>query len=579
MSNISVESIRKKAKQWLGEEYDEATRKEVKNLLDNDEKGLVEAFHKELEFGTGGLRGIMGAGTNRMNVYTVGMTSQGLANYILKQDWKGKRPSVAIAHDCRNNSRLFAEHAADIFSANGLVVYLFDSLRPTPELSFAVRHYECSAGIVLTASHNPPEYNGYKVYWSDGGQIVDPHDDAIIGEVNAISSVKEVKNRPDSELIRIIGDEIDELYLEQVLTVRQAPEIIRSNSNIGIVYTPIHGTGYLLVPESLRRFGFTNIFNVPEQNSPDGNFPTVKSPNPEEPDALSMAVAKAKKVNALMVMASDPDADRLGVAVRNKEGEFTLLNGNQTCVLLTWYTMHMLKEKNELKGNEYTIKTIVTTDLLDTIASAYGIKCYNVLTGFKHFASLINTLGSGSRFIGGGEESFGYLPGDYVRDKDAVGSCSLMAEIAAYANSRGQNLLDLLEAIYIEHGVYVERLVNVVRKGIEGASEIKALMEKYRNNPPAAINGSKVINVIDYLHLTNMNIKSGKTTGIDFKKSDVLQFLLEDGSKISVRPSGTEPKIKYYFSVNSKSDKPGYKKTVAMLEKRIDGIISDMGLK
>jgi len=547
-------------------------------MLDKDEKKLIDAFYQDLEFGTGGLRGVMGAGTNRMNIYTLGMATQGLSNYIIKE-CGNSGIKVAIAHDCRNNSRYFAETAADIFSANGFEVYLFESLRPTPELSFAIRQYKCQSGVVITASHNPPEYNGYKAYWNDGGQVVAPHDEAIIDEVRKIKSVSEIKFNAQRDRIKIIGKETDQLFLNEVLKMSINPEIIKKNSDIGIVYTPIHGTGGTLVPQALKMFGFTNIGNVPEQDIVDGNFPTVKSPNPEEPAALSMAIKKAQETGADLVMATDPDADRLGLAVRNNQGEFVLLNGNQTGVLLTHYILSQYKERNKYKGNEYIIKTIVTTDLLDRMAEKYGVKCYNVLTGFKFFAELIRKLEGKEKYIGGGEESYGFLPGDYVRDKDAVASCALAAEIAAFAKEKGKTLYRMLVDIYLEYGLYREKLINIVRKGAEGAAEIKAMMKGYRSDPPKTINNSRVVRVDDYESLISTDLITGRKKKIELIKSDVLQFFLEDGSKISVRPSGTEPKIKFYFSVNTalaSADK--FDETEKLLDQRIADIIKDMKL-
>ncbi len=547
-------------------------------MLDKDEKKLIDAFYQDLEFGTGGLRGIMGAGTNRMNIYTLGMATQGLSNYIIKQCGNvGIR--VAIAHDCRNNSRYFAETTANIFSANGFEVYLFEALRPTPELSFAIRHYKCQSGVVITASHNPPEYNGYKAYWSDGGQVVAPHDDGIIEEVRKISSVNEIKFNGEKERIKIIGKETDDAFLDEVQKLSLNPEIIEKFSNIPIVYTPIHGTGITMVPPALKRFGFTNILYVPEQNIADGNFPTVKSPNPEEPDALKMAINKAVETNAELVMATDPDADRIGLAVKNKKGEFILLNGNQTGVILIWYILSQYKERNKYKGNEYIIKTIVTSDLMEKIAEGYNVEFFNVLTGFKFFAELIRENEGKKQYIGGGEESYGFLPGDYVRDKDAVSSCALAAEATAWAKSKGMSLFELLIDIYVKYGLYKEKLINIVRKGKEGAGEIKAMMTQYRNNPPEKINNSKVIRINDYELQVSYDIVKGTKTKIDLIKSDVLQFFLEDGSKISVRPSGTEPKIKFYFSANTKlasSDK--FEETEKILDKRITDVIKDMKL-
>ncbi len=575
---LSIDEIRRKAEQWLGPEFNEETRKEVRYMLEKDEKKLVDAFYQDLEFGTGGLRGIMGAGTNRMNIYTLGMATQGLSNYIIRECGR-TGIKVAVAHDCRNNSRYFAETAADIFSANGFEVYLFESLRPTPELSFAIRQYKCQSGVVITASHNPPEYNGYKAYWDDGGQVVAPHDEAIIEEVRKIKSVSEIRFDSKKDKIKIIGKETDQLFLNEVIKMSINPDIIKKYGNLGIVYTPIHGTGGTLVPLALKMFGFRNILTVPEQDVVDGNFPTVKSPNPEEPAALSMAIRKATETGAELVMATDPDADRLGIAVRNKKNEFVLLNGNQTGVLLTYYILSQFKERKKYKGNEYIIKTIVTTDLLDRIAEKHHVKCYNVLTGFKFFAELIRKLEGKEKYIGGGEESYGYLPGDYVRDKDAVASCAMAAETAAWAKSKNKSLFELLIDIYVEYGIYKEKLINIVRKGQEGADEIKAMMNNYRINPPEAINNSKVIKINDYDTLTSTDCLTGLKSEIDLLKSDVLQFFLENGSKISVRPSGTEPKIKFYFSVNTKLESAGkFEETEKLLDQRIADIIKDMKL-
>ena len=575
---LSVADIRNRASVWLGNEFNEETRKEVREMLEKDEKKLIDAFYQDLEFGTGGLRGIMGAGTNRMNIYTLGMATQGLSNYIInKIGNKGIR--VAIAHDCRNNSRYFAETAADIFSANGFEVFLFESLRPTPELSFAIRQYRCQSGVVITASHNPPEYNGYKAYWDDGGQVVPPHDDGIIEEVRRITSVKEIRFDARKDKIKILGKETDDLFLKEVLNMRINPEIIKKHQDIGIVYTPIHGTGVTMVPPALRMFGFRNIISVAEQDIVDGNFPTVKSPNPEEQGALMMAISKAAESGAELVMATDPDADRLGIAVKNKKGDFVLLNGNQTGALLMYYTLSQFKERGKYMGNEYVIKTIVTSDLLDRIAEGYKVECFNVLTGFKYFAELIRNLEGKKKYIGGGEESYGYLPGDYVRDKDAVGSCALIAEAAAWAKENGMSLYDMLIDIYVKFGLYKEKLFNIVRKGKEGADEIKAMMKEYRNNPPKTINNSKVIKIDDYDELVSRDMLTGKSTPIRLVKSDVLQFFLADGSKISVRPSGTEPKIKFYFSVNIRLESPyQFDEKEKLLDQRINGIIKDLKL-
>jgi phosphoglucomutase len=576
---LSIDEIRKKATAWLGNEFNDETRKEVREMLDKDEKKLIDAFYQDLEFGTGGLRGIMGAGTNRMNIYTLGMATQGLSNYIIKQ-CGNSGIKVAIAHDCRNNSRYFAETTANIFSANGFDVYLFESLRPTPELSFAIRYYNCQSGVVITASHNPPEYNGYKAYWDDGGQVVAPHDDGITEEVRKISSVNKIRFNGNKEKIKILGKETDDLFLKEVHKMSLNPEIIKKYNNIGIVYTPIHGTGIKLIPPALEMYGFKNIIHVPEQDITDGNFPTVKSPNPEEPDALRMAIKKAVETNADLVMATDPDADRLGLAVKNTKGEFILLNGNQTGVILIWYILSQYKERKKYNGNEYIIKTIVTTDLIEKIADGFKVEYFNVLTGFKFFAELIRKNEGRKKYIGGGEESYGFLPGDYVRDKDAVASCALVAEAAAWSKSRGKSLYELLLDIYVEFGFYKEKLINIVRKGKEGADEIKAMMTGYRNNPPEKINNSRVIKIDDYELQLSCDMIKGLQSTIDLIKSDVLQFFLEDGSKISVRPSGTEPKIKFYISVNTRLESARkFEETESMLDKRINDIIKDMKLQ
>lgn len=579
MSEIRIEEIRKRAESWLAEEFDKDTRNEVKRILDGDEKELIESFYKDLEFGTGGLRGIMGAGTNRVNRYTLGLATQGLANYIIKS-FPEEKCSVAIGHDCRNNSRLFAEITAEIFSANGIYVYMFDDLRPTPELSFVIRELGCKSGVIITASHNPPEYNGYKAYWDDGGQVTTPHDRNIINEIRSLS-ISDIKFTPDKELIEILNRSMDEKFIEAGTQYSLNPGIIKKYSDIPIVFTPIHGTAVYHVPCSLRAFGFSNIINVPEQDVIDGNFPTVVSPNPEEPAAFEMAIAKAKETNAELVMATDPDGDRLGAAVKDLDGEYVLLNGNQTGVLLTWYIISQMKLKGLLNEKHYIIKTIVTSQLLDDIAAANNVRCYNVFTGFKYFASQIKELEkNGLKYIGGGEESFGYLPGDYVRDKDSLTSCSLLAEVATYAKSLGKTVYELLIDIYAEYGLYRERLIYIVRKGVDGAAEIEALMKAYRENPPEKINNSKIVRIDDYLSGWGKDLISGAINDLGHEKSNVLQFFLEDGSKISVRPSGTEPKIKFYFSVKDKLDNPDrFKQTGAQLEDRIDSIIKDMGLE
>lgn len=579
MSTNSVEEIRKKATSWLGKDFDEATRNEVRHLLEKDEKGLVDAFYKDLEFGTGGLRGIMGAGTNRMNIYTLGMAAQGQANYLLRHFGGGKPAGIAIAHDCRRNSRLFAETAAGIFSENGFTVYLFESLRPTPELSFVIRQYGCCSGVVITASHNPPEYNGYKAYWDDGGQVVPPHDQGIIDEVRSINSVTQIKFGSGIGKIIILGSETDDKYITELRKLSLNPGDIARSADMPVVFTPIHGTTYRLGPAALKAFGFRNIINVAEQDVPDGNFPTVKSPNPEEAEALSMAIRKAEEKNAALVMATDPDGDRLGIAVRDLTGKFALLNGNETGAILTWYIVSQMKEQKRLKGNEYIIKTIVTSELIKEIADKQGVKCFDVLTGFKYFAEIMRKYEGRLKYIGGGEESYGFLPGDYVRDKDGIASCALVAEAAAWASVRGKTLYELLVDIWISHGLYRERLVNIVRKGKEGADQIREMMRGYRNNPPLTIAGSRVVQINDYETGTIRHIATGKTEPTGLAQSDVLQFILDDGSKISVRPSGTEPKIKFYFSVNAKlPDRQSFEMVRDSLEKRIDSIIADMKL-
>ncbi len=572
------EEIRKKAQLWLSDKFDATTRQEVQNLLDNDESELIESFYKDLEFGTGGLRGIMGVGTNRLNIYTIGMATQGLCNY-LKVNFQEKNDlKVAIAHDSRNNSRLFAETTAQIFAANGIHAYLFDALRPTPELSFAIRHFGCQSGVVITASHNPKEYNGYKAYWEDGGQLIEPHDVNVIAEARKVA-IEDIKFKGNPDLITIIGKEFDDLYVKKIKSLSLAPEAIARNANIGIVYTPIHGTGVKLVPDTLRTFGFKNIHAVAEQDVSDGNFPTVISPNPENAEALKMAIDKAKKVDAELVMATDPDADRVGIAVRNPKGNFVLLNGNQTATLLVYYLVKKWQDNGKLSGKEYIVKTIVTTELLRDIAQKANIKVYDVLTGFKYIAEIIKNNEGKTTFIGGGEESYGYLAGEFVRDKDAVMACALIAETAAWAKDNGKNLLDLLAEIYCEFGFYKEALVNIVRKGKDGAEAISKMMNDYRSTPPQKINNVEVVRIKDFQKSTDLDIATAKSTTIDLPKSNVLQFFLADGTKISIRPSGTEPKIKFYFGVRANlNNTADYAKTEAMLDKRIAAVVKALNL-
>lgn len=528
------------AKQWLGPEYDPATRNEVKQLMETDPKELEEAFYRTLEFGTGGLRGIMGVGTNRMNKYTVGMATQGIANYMRAHFEGLSRIKVAVAFDSRNNSPQFARITAEVFAANGFKVYLFDALRPTPELSYAIRYFRCQGGVMITASHNPKEYNGYKAYWEDGAQIIAPHDTGIIREVLKITSPSQVKFGGGEANIEIIGENVDKAYLKDLSTLFLSPEAVKRHADMKMVYTPLHGTGVKLVPMALHEMGFTNIYNVPAQDVSDGNFPTVKSPNPEENSALEMAVARAEEVGAGLVMATDPDADRVGIAVRDDKGSMVLLNGNQTAAILTYYLLRRWKELGKLNDNTYMVKTIVTTELLAGMAEAYGVKMYNVLTGFKYIAAIVRENEGKATFIGGGEESYGFNAGEFVRDKDAVVACCLIAECAAWCAEQGKTLYTLLMDIYEEFGVYKEALLSLTKKGKAGVEEIQAMMKRFREEPPEELGGSPVIRVVDY--------NRPEETGLP--RSNVLQFYSEDGSVVSVRPSGTEPKIKFYFGVH-----------------------------
>lgn len=547
MSNL-IQQVKSKAQQWLDSPViDAETKQSVRALLNNpDTKELVDNFYKDLEFGTGGLRGIMGVGSNTMNKYTVGVATQGLSNYLLKT-YSGKTIKVALAHDSRNNSPYFTQIVADVLSANGIEVYKFAELRPTPLLSFAIRYLKCDSGIVITASHNPKEYNGYKAYWNDGAQVVPPHDKNIIQEVNAITSFEQVKFNGDKSKIHTIGPEVEEAYYSEVQKIIPNQDKIKKHHNIPLVYTSIHGAGITMVPECLKKIGFTNIQVVDEQKTPDGNFPTVASPNPEERSAMEMVIQKGKEMGATMVMATDPDTDRVGIGVRNKQGEFILLNGNQAFSLMMWFIMKNLKEQS----NAYIAKTIVTSELVDLMAKNYGIECFNTLTGFKYIAELMRTFEGKKKFIAAGEESYGYMAGDFVRDKDAVSACAFFASMAASAADENKSLYDWLIEMYAEHAYYKEALINVTKKGQQGEQEIKAMMQKFRTNPPARINNSPVTRVLDYLALEEKNLKTGNTVKLNFPKSDVIQFYLEDGTKVSVRPSGTEPKIKFYISVHT----------------------------
>ena len=546
--------VTEKAQMWLGEGYDEETKAEVRRMLDADDKTeLIESFYKDLEFGTGGLRGIMGAGSNRMNIYTVGAATQGLANYLKEAFPDMPQISVVVGHDVRNNSRKFAEIVADIFSANGIKVYLFDTFRPTPELSFAIRELGCQRGVNITASHNPKEYNGYKAYWSDGAQIIAPHDVNIIDNVNRIKSVTEIKFEGNKDLIEIIGDAMDQKFLAAIKGLSLDPEVIKRHADLKIVYTPIHGTGVKLVPDSLRNYGFTNIIHVPEQDIPSGDFPTVDSPNPENPSAMAMAIAKAKEVDADLVVASDPDADRIGCVIRDNNGEYQLINGNQIVMILLNYIMLRNREMGKLKGNEFVVKTIVTTETIKAIAENQNIKMFDCYTGFKWIAAVIRDLEGQERYLGGGEESYGFLAEDFCRDKDSVSAISLMAEICAWAKDRGLDFNQMLQEIYLKNGYSHEEGVSVVRPGKTGAEEIHKMMVDFRQNPPKEIAGSPVVLIKDYGDLNCTDTRTGAVTKMDFPTtSNVLQYFTEDGTKISIRPSGTEPKIKFYIEVHDK---------------------------
>ena len=569
-----------KAENWLTADYDAETQAEVKKMLEAEDKtDLIEAFYKDLEFGTGGLRGIMGVGSNRMNVYTVGAATQGLCNY-LKKEFEGKDIKVVIGHDCRNNSRLFAEVSADIFSANGIHAYLFDALRPTPEVSFAIRYLGAQSGIILTASHNPKEYNGYKCYWGDGAQVIAPHDKNIISEVNKVRSAADIRFKGDKNLITIIGEEVDKVYLEKIKTVSLSPEIIEKHKDMKIVYTPIHGTGVKIIPAALKDYGFTNIIHVEEQDVVSGDFPTVISPNPEEPAALELAVKKAQEVDADLVLASDPDADRMGMAVKNAQGEFVLLNGNQIASIFIYYILTRYEELNKYTGKEFVVKTIVTTELIKKIADFYNVECYDCYTGFKWIAAIIRENEGIKQYIGGGEESYGFLAEDFVRDKDAVSACALMAEIAAWAKENGKTLYDLILEIYVKFGFSMEKGISVVKKGKSGAEEIVAMMANFRANPLTEIAGSKVVAVKDYKTLIEMDYVNDEKIVMDMPTtSDVIQYFTEDGTKVSVRPSGTEPKIKFYIELKGKLVSPAdYDAVVTATQQRIDAVKASFGI-
>ena len=572
-------SPKEKAEFWLSQNIDTETKTAINNLLSGDENELTEAFYKDLEFGTGGLRGIMGAGSNRMNKYTLGMATQGLANYMLKS-FPGQDISVAIAYDSRNNSPEFGQLATDIMSANGIKVYLFEELRPTPELSFAIRHFGCQAGIMLTASHNPKEYNGFKAYWDDGAQLTPPHDENVIKEVNAISSFDEIKFDADVSKIEKIGKAIDDLYIQSVEDLVLDPEVIKSNNNIKIVYSSIHGTGITLVPKTLEVLGFNQVEVVKEQAVPDGNFPTVVYPNPEESEALTMALELARKTDADILMATDPDADRVGIAIKDHNNEFMLVNGNQLASLLVYYILNARQHRGTLDTTKhYVVKTIVTTELIDNMCAAYDVDCFNTLTGFKYIATIIRELEGKREFIGGGEESYGFMTSQTVRDKDAVATCALIAEMTAHAQSEGKGVIDLLEEMYLEHGMWYESMTPITKKGKAGAEEISAMMQQFRSNPPATLGGSPVRIIKDYQTGIETDLNTQEKTQLDFPTSNVLQFVTEDGSKISARPSGTEPKIKFYFSVTAKINSlDEIPSTQIRLQEKVEQINRDLDL-
>jgi phosphoglucomutase len=572
-----IMSPKEKAEFWLSQNLDQDTNDAIEELLSGDENELIESFYKDLEFGTGGLRGIMGVGSNRMNKYTIGMANQGLANYILKS-FPNQETSVAIAFDSRNNSPYFAQITANVLSANGIKVYIFEELRPTPELSFAIRHYKCKAGVMVTASHNPKEYNGYKAYWDDGAQLTPPHDENVIDEVKAITGFDQIKFDPIEENIVNIGPEVDELYVKNVVDLALQPDIIAQNNDVRIVFSSIHGTGITMVPRVLNALGFKQVDIVEEQAEPDGNFPTVVYPNPEESEALTLALKLAEKVDADVLMATDPDADRVGIAIKNHKGEFMLINGNQLASLLVFYILKARTEMGALdQKRHYMVKTIVTTELIDTMCAAYGIDCFNTLTGFKYIATVIRELEGEREFIGGGEESYGFMTSETVRDKDAVATCALIAEMTAFAKSQGKGVIDLLDEMYLKHGLWYESMTSITKQGKAGAEEISQMMQDFRAKPPKSLGGTEVTTIRDYQTGTETDLRSGNKTTLDFPKSNVLQFITADGSKISARPSGTEPKIKFYFSVTEKiSNLSELENSRAGLQNKVEQILSDL---
>ena len=571
-------AIQAKIDTWLKGSFDQATKDEITKLQKENPNELADAFYKNLEFGTGGLRGIMGVGTNRMNKYTVGMATQGYANY-LKQSFAGQEVRVAIAHDSRNNSRFFAETTANVFAANGIKVFLFEALRPTPELSFAIRYFKCQGGVVCTASHNPKEYNGYKAYWNDGGQLVPPHDKNVIREVEKIASINDVKWTGGEANITIIGKEVDNAYMDMVKGLSVHPEVIRKEHDLKIVYTPIHGTGIILVPEVLKRFGFTNVHIVEEQQQPDGNFPTVGYPNPEEKETMSIGLAKAKALDADILLGTDPDADRVGIGIKDNHGEWILMNGNQTAVLAFNYMIEARKAKGIAQPNDMVITTIVTTGMINRIAEKNNVACYNVLTGFKWIAEMIREKEGKENYVIGGEESFGLMIGDKIRDKDAVSAVAILCEMAAYEKNKGRSLYEKLIDLYVEYGFYKEDLISITKKGMDGQQQIAAMMERYRDNPPKTINGSPVVQLLDFELQKGKNPQTDEEWPIALPKSNVLQFVLADGSLISARPSGTEPKIKFYFSIQEKLNSASeFDKVSRQLDAKLKAIIDDMKL-
>jgi len=572
------QSFEQKVQQWLAGSYDQATKDAIIELQAKNKEELADCFYKNLEFGTGGLRGIMGVGTNRINKYTIGMATQGFANY-LKKAYPNEKISVAIGHDSRNNARFFAETTAQVFAANGIKVYLFEALRPTPELSFAIRNLECKAGVVCTASHNPKEYNGYKAYWNDGGQLVPPHDKNVIAEVEAIASIDDVRWEGNTASIELLGTTMDDAYIQMLKSLSVYPEIIAAQHDLKIVYTPIHGTGITMVPKTLTAFGFTNVHVVEEQATPDGNFPTVTYPNPEESETMSIGLQKAKVLDADILLGTDPDADRVGVGVKNHKGEWVLMNGNQTAVLAFAYMMEARKAKGIAKPNDMVITTIVTTAMINEVAKQNKVNCYNVLTGFKWVAELVKEKEGKENYIIGGEESFGLMIGDQIRDKDAVSAVAILCEMAAYEKSKGRTLFDKLIELYIQYGFYYENLISITKKGMNGQQEIAKMMETYRQSPPSSIDGEAVITLLDYELQIGKNLMTGETWEINLPKSNVLQFITAKGTKISARPSGTEPKIKFYFSINTVlKDKSAFDATYQMLQDKIKGIIQSMQL-